>query len=220
MPPYKGKKNYTSKKRRYSKKKSTIDKLKNDIAYLKKQNKQNRPELQHDDTTDIAANLYSTPTIVKVTAGASNERVTIKSVQLKGHIIAPATTAINVYARIILFTDKSNEGAAIPAWTDVYKSSAGSAAVMSLRALTQDKNEGTRFKIIYDKIVKIVKDTDGTVDDSKYFDVFKKLDIPSINETGYWEAGGLYLAYVADCATDILDFTYQIRTRSVPHNNS
>lgn len=203
--------------KRKTKKKSTLSKR---VTKLEKATRQNRPQLLFDDTTGTNASIWTTPTVVKIdagTAGSNQERVIIKSVQLKGFVNLVVESSANIFYRIVLFTDKQNEDGAIPAWGDVYKSTTGTDAVLSLRNIGEQINEGQRFKIIYDKRFSLIKDTDATIRDSIMFDFFKKLNIKSTVATGYnwWEHGGLYMAFVGTGGETGSDFTYQIRTRFI-----
>ncbi len=188
------------------------------VSYLLRQNKANRPQLDFDDTNGNAVNIFTTPTIVKILSlglvGAA--RGTIKSIQLKGYLQLVGAVATTTHARIIIFTDKVNEGGAAPLWGDLYESAAGADAVMSLRELVENINEGQRFKVLYDKRFTMINAPNSVVKDNVMFDMYKKLNIKSINNQGtWWEKGGLYMAYVSTNGTADMDFTYKIRTRSV-----
>ncbi len=181
------------------------------VSYLMKQNKQNRPQLQFTDTVGAAANIDTTPVIVKLNTVA--DRGVIKSIQLKGSLNLVGAVTTQSYYRIIIFTDKSNEGGALPVWGDIYKSAVGLDAVISLRNLVADQNEGTRFRVIYDKKFKLIKDEDGTTNDVRIIDWYKKLNNRYIDSGAFYESGGLYMAYVGTTGINDADFTYQIRLR-------
>lgn len=194
------------------------------VKKLEKANKQNRPELQFTDTTASNADIYTTPTVVKIQTENSGVRLTIKSFQIIGHIKRTLSNSNQwEHYRVVIFTDKSNEGGAIPSWDDVYDDASGLSACLSLRYLGDDVNEGQRFKILYDKRVKLISDDDTNgrvIFDSQIFDHFRKLNIRTIdNASGWYEAGGLYLAFVGTTATTQSDFTYNIRTRYIVHPN-
>lgn len=194
-------------------------KMSRDVRWLKRQFKQSKPQLQFVDTVATDADIFTTPTVVKILAMAgSASRVTIKSIQMTGRLIAAESAPSSYYFRIVIFTDKSNEGGAIPAWTDVYKGATGSDAIQSLRYLNEIQNEGQRFRILYDKVLRVTSDADSTIDNPKFFKMYKKLALRSINRGEYWEKGGLYLAFVGTGDTSECDFTYEIRTRFVSNS--
>lgn len=208
----------TYKRRKYRRFKGNKS-LQAQINWLKKQNKVNRPELTFHDTSGTSVNIYSTPTIVKIGPTSGIHRITIKSVQLKGQLELDSPTSTVEYYRIIVFSDKVNEGGALPAWGDIYKGASGNAAVNSLREIDRQQNEGQRFKILYDRKFNLIKDTvtHADVRDQVFFDFYKKLNLSSIQGSAgtWWEKGGLYLAFVGTSATGIADFTYDIRTRYI-----
>lgn len=201
-------------KPRYKRKGSSLSKK---VSYLMRQVKQNKPELKFFDNDAIEADIYSTPTIIKLGYDQFSTRLTLKSIQMKGFLKITIENFVHNY-RIVIFTDKSNEGGATPAWSDVFKTD----TVDSLRAIAQGKNEGQRFKILYDKRYQLVNDLDaGTWTKEKHISFYKKLNIPSITSTGntWWEKGGLYLAFMGTSATTACDFTYNIRTRFTVHSD-
>lgn len=206
------KRRYTKKRRTYRRMKPSLQKQ---INSLKRKTKEQRPQLQFNDDDGDSINIFSTPGVIKL-AGSAQGRLTIKSIQMKAFINTSAE--INTWFRVILFTDKSNEGKVIPTWGDLIEGANGVSALLGLRSIEPEENEGTRFKIIMDR--KMLLNADENVgNDSGIFSFYKKLNLKSINKAGdaYWEAGGLYLAYMGNVATGESDLFYRSRIRFIEH---
>lgn len=204
---------YPVRKRRYKRQGTGLNKK---VSYLMRQNKVNRPELDKVDNNESDVNIWTTPAVVTLGHfGGGSNRGTFKSIQLKGQLKLSSPTAGRDHYRIVVFTDKSNEGGAIPGWGEVYIGEEGVDAIRSLRFISTNQNEGQRFKVLYDKTFNLINDADGQVKNVLFFNFYKKLSIKSIDAGEYWEKGGLYLAYVGTSATGVADFSYNIRTRFV-----
>lgn len=201
-------------KRKFKKKRpSTLSKR---LAKLERKVKDERPQLRFWDTTGATQNIDTTAVIVKILAGDSDQsRVLIKSIQAKFYLRLASATSARAYYRIVIFTHKKNEDDAMPTWANIYKSASGTDAIMSLRRLDQNTSDSQNYRILYDKLVWLINDADAEIKDKVFFDMFKKLNIHSINDDNntFWEQGGLYLGYVGTTATDGADLDYQIRTR-------
>lgn len=194
--------------------------LKTRINRLEKLQKEDRPALEFGDTPGVDEDIQVIPEIIKVICTNGNSRLTIKSVQMLGHIALVSDVIVNQFYRVVLFTDKANETEDPPTWADVYKNDDGLDAILSPRAISASRNEGQRFKVIMDKRFKLIRDPDAMVNDAVIFDFFRKLNIKSIETEPFWETGGLYLGFVGTSAVGIADFTFQIRCRYTEHSDT
>ncbi len=206
---------YGGGRRRYRKKygKSTLTSR---VKKLERSNKAQRPQLEFFDNNVVDADIWTTPSVVALGPVSVTGRKTLKSLQVKFKL--DTTSATTQHYRIVIFTDKSNEGAAVPGWADVYDS----ASINTLRLISPTINEGQRFKILYDKTFTLIKDAGGgPIRDIKYFDMYKKLNIKSINVGGtWWESGGLYIGIMGTSASGVGDLSYNARVRFVEHSTS
>lgn len=203
--------------RRYKRKTS----LAKDVAMLKKQVKQNRPELQAVDYEAGTVAVSPTPVIIKLGNYNSHTRCTFKSIQLNVLVKQMGISNNTQTTRLVLFTVKNSETEAMPIWDEIYKTGTGTNAILALRKIDSDKDDAKNFRILMDKRINTIMDTDGSTNNSKFVSIYKKLNLPTIvaSDGSYFTKGGLYLAHVGS-STNVITLDIKARTRYVTHSDN
>ncbi len=192
------------------------------LALAKKNAKENRPEMKVYDRlqiidTNLAANVAAEYDILQGITRGNNDitytgnRIRVKSVFIKGKIEASATTYTNYKLILILDRDK-NVGGVSATWEDVYTAQ----TIHGFR----DTDSTKRFKILSTRTGRLIKDEDGTTNDSKIINWYVKMNIPCVLEEDDPDAvceNNIQLMMIADNAISIpataVLGAIQIRTR-------
>lgn len=177
-------------------------------------NKANRPDITITDNDASDQDIYTTATVTAIGAAPTKEE-TVKSIQMKGTLELDSDTAdVTHLARIVLFidtvnTDPDNDTVS---FTDVFKTE----SVIALRTRNStDPVRTTRYKVIFDRVYSLRRDTDGGGVQKRYFEFYYNKPYRCVvNAT----AGGgyrnrLYIAYLSTAATTVMDLDYRIRSR-------
>ena len=179
-----------------------------------------KAEVKHKDYIAPDVNIYTTPTVVNLTAiaqgDAKDQRIgdscTLKSIQMRAFLQQDTDTAAvtNLYRIVIVRETSADTTEAAPAWTDVFENSTG---ISSLREINGVRSG--RYQVIYDRVFSLSKDADGTTMEKRFFKFYKK-----INYKVTWEASGtipqrngLYLMFMGTSADTVTDLNYDIRVR-------
>lgn len=216
-----------SRKKRFSKTKKRTKRyykrgykpnLQKQVRYLLKQNKVNRPELKNYDGI---ISIHPTTTVsVTELSNMHDGYSTNKSLQLKWNVTANGTA--RTWTKMVLVLDRKPDEGVPLTWSDIYKydpAADGFKGINSVRTIVEDDNQ-KRFKVMYEKNITNIWDTDGTDERFKIGKWFKKLNMPSLvdqAETPTGQKNVLYLMIASTATVNTeLDMDIQWRLRYVP----
>lgn len=159
--------------------------------------------------------LNSTPAIVPLNGiaqgdGATNRdgrQVTLKSLQIRGHFIRPATTSVDVFSvfesaqviRFVVILDKQNNAnATAPPWSTVFDTTEVTAINSQNWQAFRSLSNSKRFKVLVDKLYTLQDQAGGFSTDgagiyfrgsvTKTFNIYRKLPMV-VNYTGTGSTG-------------------------------
>lgn len=183
---------------------------------IKQMNVENKPEIAVLDTTLVDEDMFTTPGQEMIMPTAKDKDF-LRSIQFK--LLASIETADlgpSAMARVVLVMDRRNRDpdANTPAWTDVFKT----ANVYSLRkSAGGDGVIAGRFKVWYDKTIRLMRDSDGTTQSKYMFTYYKNWKKPIRFSELATALGGneniFYLMFMADTATGAIDLDGTVRVR-------
>lgn len=177
-----------------------------------------RPELKWYDVTNTDLAVYTTPGVVQLTPivqgdtvnDRTGQKIKLKSIQFKGILRQTTGSDEAILCRIVILHDFDNR--ADPTWSSVYNAD----TIYSLRDLNVSDIDPKRFRIIYDRVFTLRRNTDEAERTRVSFKFYKKLktDVEYISGNAGAGSGGLYLMVLGDTAqSTYIDLDYESRVR-------
>lgn len=182
---------------------------------IKKIEVQNKKQVEYSEATDAGADIFTTPTVVKIFSSSAHVNYCQLSFQLKGLLeVDVEDVDVNHLCRIILLVDRKTQDPSTTAtWAEVFDST----DIFTLRKRTEGSvDDAYRFKILFDKIYYVAKVSNGFNKTKVPVDIYKQLGKNGLIAQGTSSGKAtnqLYLMFMSTGATGDIDFAYSYRLR-------